>query len=212
MRVCLDRIETPGGLLAGALAIASHADPELDPERVEREIASIRHSIVSRLHGDDHRAAVAHTHAVLFDELGFRGETDDYYDPRNSFVHQVLERRRGLPITLTLIYKLVLEPLGPRVSGVNAPGHFLARVEGGPGFTTMIVDPFAGGRVLTPQEVIAHVREVAGESFPIDADRLPIATHRDWLLRMLRNLIGVYHARNLEADRAAMEELSRLLR
>ena len=212
MHACLDHIETTPGLLQGAVAIASHTDPDVDIAQIERAIAGIVTSVRSRLRSADRRAAVAHAHEVLFDELGFCGDTDDYYDPRNSYLHELLERRRGLPISLTLLYKLVLEPFGLVVRGVNAPGHFLARVEGGPDFTTMLVDPFAAGRVLSVPEAVAHVREVAGESFPFDADNLPLATHRDWLLRMLRNLIGVFHTRELPADRAAMEELARLVR
>jgi regulator of sirC expression with transglutaminase-like and TPR domain len=211
MQSQLERIETNEGLLGGALAIALHAAPDLEPERVEIELDRISETIRGRLHGEDPRAIVAHAHALLFDEMGFRGAGDDYYDPRNSHLPEVLARRRGLPITLALVYKLVVEPLGPRVRGISAPGHFLARVEGGRGFTPMLVDVFAGGRVLSVPEAVARVREVTGDAFPIDAEHLPLATHREWLQRMLRNLIGVYHVRGLQDDRAAMEELSRLL-
>ncbi|MFO1053194.1 MAG: transglutaminase-like domain-containing protein [Planctomycetota bacterium] len=212
MHDCLPSLETPRGLLRAAIAIARHGDPDLDAERVETDVARIVSAIRARMHGTQPRAIVAHAHAVLFDELGFRGDTEDYYDPRNSFVQHVLQRRRGLPILLTLIYKLVLDPLGPLVRGVNTPGHFLAHVEAGAGFTPMLVDPFAGGRVLTAAELIAQVREVTGEHFEVDPQRLPFATHREWVLRILRNLVGIYHARNMAADRAAMEELSRLVR
>lgn len=212
MQAQLERIETNEGLLGGALAIAMHADPGLEPERVEVELDRICQAVRERVRGPDPRAVVAHAHAVLFDEMGFRGDTDDDYDPRNSYLPDVIRRRRGLPITLTLLYKLVVEPLGPTVRGVNAPGHFLARIEGGKGFTSMLVDPFAGGRVLSVPEAVARVREVTGDAFRIDADNLPLATHREWLQRMLRNLIGVLHVRGSDDDRAAMEELSRLLR
>lgn len=211
MRAQLDRIETTAGLLGAALAIAMHADPDLEPERVEIDLDRIVQAIRERVHGPDPRAVVAHAHAVLFDEMGFRGDGEDYYDPRNSYLPEVLSRRRGLPITLTLLYKVVVDALGPTVHGVSAPGHFLARVEGGPGFTPMLVDAFAGGRVLSVPEAVARVREVTGEAFQIDADHLPIATHRAWLQRMLRNLIGVFHVRGSDDDRRAMEELSRLL-
>jgi regulator of sirC expression with transglutaminase-like and TPR domain len=212
MEECLDRLETGGGLLAGALAIAAHADPAVSPQRVESELAGITARIADRLVGDDPRAILAHAHAVLFDELGFAGDVEEYYDPRNSFVQRVLERRRGLPITLTLIYKLVLEALGLSVTGVNTPGHFVARVEAQRGLRPMLVDPFAKGRVLSVAELVARVRAIAGGTFAVDPERLPIATHREWLLRMLRNLIGIHHARNEEGERAAMEELSRLVR
>ncbi|MEY2980652.1 MAG: hypothetical protein RL562_879 [Planctomycetota bacterium] len=204
----LERIETPEGLLGGALALALHAEPSLVPERVEIELDRITESIRVRLHSDDPRAAVAHAHAVLFDELGFRGDTDSYYDPANSSLPQVLARRRGLPITLCLLYKLVVEPLGLEVDGLNAPGHFLVAVRGPAPFGRMIVDPFAAGRALGQSEALARVREISGTAFD---GPLPVATHRQWLQRMLRNLVGSYGTRNQSEDRAAMEELLALL-
>lgn len=204
----LVRIETTEGLLGGALALALHAEPSLAPERVEVELDRLTESIRARLHSDDPRAAVAHAHAVLFDELGFRGDVDDYYDPANSSLSQVLARKRGLPITLCLLYKLVVEPLGLEVDGLNAPGHFLVAVRGPAPFGRMIVDPFAGGRALGNQEALERVREISGTAFE---GPLPVATHRQWLQRMLRNLVGSYGARNQQEDRAAMEELLALL-
>lgn len=204
----LDRIETTEGLLGGALALALHAEPALEPERVEIELDRITESIRARLHSDDPRAAVAHAHAVLFDEMGFRGDVDDYYDPANSSLPRVLVRRRGLPITLALLYKLVVEPLGVEVDGLNAPGHFLVAVRAPAPFGRMIVDPFGGGRALSNAEALARVRDLSGTDFE---GPLPVATHRQWLQRMLRNLVGSYGARNLSEDRAAMEELLTLL-
>jgi regulator of sirC expression with transglutaminase-like and TPR domain len=194
--------------LGGAVALALHADPTLAPERVEIELDRITETIRARLHSDDPRAAVAHAHAVLFDELGFRGDADDYYNPANSFLSQVLVRRRGLPITLCLLYKLIVEPLGLEVDGLNAPGHFLVAVRGPAPFGRMIVDPFASGRALSQGEAVARVREVSGTTFE---GPLPVATHRQWLQRMLRNLVGSYETRNQPDDRAAMEELLALL-
>ncbi|MBK8974567.1 MAG: transglutaminase family protein [Planctomycetes bacterium] len=211
MRDALHDLETNDGLFAAAISIAMHADPRIDEQAVARRIGELVARIRSRQRSSDSRATVAHAHTVLFDEMGFRGDREHYYDPQNSFVHAVLERRRGLPITLTLVYKLVLEALGPTVKGINAPGHFLARVEGDAGFRPMLVDPFAGGRVLSVPEAVAQIRSVTGDAVPIDRDLLPLATHRDWILRMLRNLIGIHHAREEPLDRAAMEELALLV-
>jgi regulator of sirC expression with transglutaminase-like and TPR domain len=160
----------------------------------------------------DPRAAISHVHVVLFDECGFGGDASVYDDPESSYLPTVLERTRGLPVLLALIYKLVVEQLGPVVHGVNAPAHFLVRVKATPPFVPMLVDPFLGGRVLSIPEALARVREVTGEAFQLDADNLPLATHRDWLVRIIRNLVGVLHARGDDRDRRAMEELMLLVR
>jgi regulator of sirC expression with transglutaminase-like and TPR domain len=211
LQAALPDLETDEGLLSAALAICEHGSGEWSETEVRSQLQDLTARIQARRQTEDSRATVAHAHSVLFDEQGFRGDEQDYYDPRNSLLDQVLQRRRGLPITLTLLYKLVLDPLGVTVRGLNAPGHFMARVEGDAGFTPMIVDPFAGGRVLSIPEAVEQVRKVTGNAVPFDADHLPLASHREWILRMLRNLIGVYGSREEHADRAAMEELARLL-
>ncbi|MCA9620792.1 MAG: transglutaminase family protein, partial [Myxococcales bacterium] len=194
-----------------ALAIALDEYPELDASRY-LEILDVwaDQCRVAVEAGRDLPAKILAINRLVYDELGFRGNAEDYYDPRNSCVGQVLDRRRGLPITLTLIYKLTLEPLGVvAVHGVNAPGHFLARVEAGGDFRSMLVDPFAGGRVLSVPEAVAQIRAAVGESVPLDADHLPLATHRAWIIRMLRNLVGVFGVRDASEERLAIEELMR---
>ncbi len=213
LRRQLDDLESNGGLLGAAVAIAMHTDPGVDAAGVRARIEELSRQIAARCTGRSPRAVVAHAHALLFDELGFEGDLEDYGNPSNSLIHEVLHRRRGLPITLALVYKLVLEGAGDvTVHGVNAPGHFLVRVESRQeGFTPMLVDPFHRGRTLSTPEALALVRGLVGEIVDRRADPLPLATHRDWVLRMLRNLVGVYHERQRPADRAAMEELARLL-
>ena len=210
MRAQLPRLETTPGLFGAAVAIALHGDPTLLPEQVEIELDRITDRIRGRVHGDDQHAVVAHAHELLFDELGFAGSPADDFDPASSYIHEVIARRHGLPILLTLVYKLVIEPLGPTVQGVNAPGHFVALVHAGKS-APMLVDPHGHGRLLTREELVLRVRELTGEAGAIDAENLPIATHRAWVQRMLRNLIGVYHVRGMAADRAAAEEFSGLL-
>jgi regulator of sirC expression with transglutaminase-like and TPR domain len=213
LRDLRDDLETNEGLLGAALAIAMHADPGLDPDRVKRQLAHWSKEIGSRTSGRSARAVVAHAHALLFDEVGLRGDLEDYGNPLNSLIHTVIERRRGLPISLALVYKLVVEAAGPVVvHGVNAPGHFLVRVEAAePGFSPMLVDPFHAGRTLSTVEALELVRSLVGDVVDSRQDPLPLASHRDWVLRILRNLVGVYHERQRPVDRAAMEELARLL-
>jgi len=204
----LPRLDTREGLLWAASAIAMHALPATDPQAVDARLQQKADRIRARVTSGDHQALVAHTHAVLFEEDRFRGNTADYFDPGNSYLPHVLETRHGLPITLALVYVDVLQRLGVTAHGVNAPGHFLARVEveGQESF----VDAFASGRAHTRREALAWLSEAVGA--PVDPDTaLGIATHHHWLYRMLRNLQGVFARAGNDTDRRAMLELQGLL-
>src|SRR5579884_1971928 len=150
----LPAINSPDALLNGALAIAMHQVEDVDPAAVDATLQQYADTIRSRVRGGQPQALLAHFHEFLFEEMNFRGNTEDYYNPANSYLPAVLETHKGLPITLSLIYKLVAERLGLRAWGVGLPGHFLAAVEidGAP----MLVDTFAHGRTLTADE--AHAR------------------------------------------------------
>src|SRR5206468_6452152 len=102
----------------------------------------------SRVRGGQPQALLVHLHEYLFTELGFAGNIEDYYNPYNSYLPSVLATKRGLPITLSLVYKIVAERLGLRAWGVGLPGHFLIGVECEPG-NKMLVDTFASGRIIT---------------------------------------------------------------
>jgi len=108
---------------------------------------------------------LAHLHATLFDEEGYRGNTEDYYHPYNSYLPAVMETRHGLPITLTLLYKAVAERLGLRVEGINAPGHFMGAVRRDArdeGAGVLLVDAFDGGRMLSRDEALERVEAITG--------------------------------------------------
>ena len=206
----VDRLETSQGLLQASVAIAMHEMEEVTPEQVDAEIQEIADTIRSRVAGQSTTALLAHTHDVLFDELGFHGNTSDYYDPDNSYLPAVMANKAGLPITLCLVYKLVVERLGIEVEGVNAPGHFMARVESAEG--PMLVDAFDKGRVLSWDEACERASEAVQRSLPYSEDVLPVATHRQWIGRMLRNLYAVFLRRSRPDDLGAIVELGRLLR
>ena len=121
----------------------------------------------------------------------------------------MLESRRGIPITLCLIYKVVGERIGLEVEGINAPGHFLARVATDEG--PMLVDPFFLGSVLTDDEAYTRVEQVTGRTVPRDPQYLAPATHSQWLSRMLINLQHVFATAERQNDVAAMSELQSLL-
>lgn len=211
----LPTLETTRGLVRAATAISLHELDEEPFEEVERQIEEIAGLVKRRLRSRDPRAILAHAHEVLFEEQGFAGDNGDYYHPQNSYLPLVMKRKRGLPITLAIVYKAVLDELGLSVEGVNAPGHFLTRVdvreqdERPP--VRLIIDPFARGRMLTEKEAVAQAQATAGLEIPPGVDPLPRASHRDWVLRMLQNLIAVYGRTDRRETLGAMLEMRALV-
>lgn len=202
-------LETTEGLLNAAIAISMHGLDDIDPADIELQLQVMADEITSRVNGTQPQALLAHLHHFLFEEQGFRGNAEDYYSVDNSYLSQVMASRCGIPITLCLIYKVVAERIGFRVEGVNAPGHFLARV-----FLendALIVDPFFLGSVLTESESFDRVEEVTGRAVPRSDQYLAAATHSQWLSRMLVNLQHVFATQERRADLAAMSELQSLL-
>jgi regulator of sirC expression with transglutaminase-like and TPR domain len=208
-RAQLADLDAPGALLRAAVAISMHELPDADPAAVEQRIEAYSARVKERVKTGEARAYLAHLHAVLFDEEGFRGDEVTYDEPQNSYLPVVLERKRGLPIALTLVYKEVGERVGLAIEGVNAPGHFLAAVEADG--RRMLVDPFGAGRVLTRDEAFARIARVSGRSLPADDDLLRPASPRQWLARMIQNLLNVFSQRDRDGDVAAMLELRDLL-
>jgi len=127
---------------------------------------------------------------TLFQELGFRGNTEAYYDPRNSFLADVLDRRVGIPISLSVLYMEVARRLGLPVGGVAFPGHFLVRVDGGA--VPLILDPFGGGAALNHGDLEALLARSVGPDARLADVPLSPASNRAILVRMLNNLAGIY--------------------
>src|SRR5207253_3837600 len=109
-------------------------------------------------------AAVAELAGYLFGECGFRGNQEEYYDPRNSFLNEVLERRTGIPITLSVVLIETGARLGLPLEGVGFPGHFLVRVAGSRG--PLLLDPFYGGRPIGERALLARYRPFPGRDPP----------------------------------------------
>lgn len=202
-------VESTTGLIRAAVAIAMHAREDFEPSRVERRLAEIGSRVASRVRSRQAEAVMAHLHDVLFEEEGFHGNTDDYYNPLNSYLPAVLELRTGIPITLALVYKAVAEHLGLRVEGVNSPGHFVLRVMTDDGW--MIIDPFYGGGVLTEEETFERMEHVTRRPVPRAGRYLSPASHSQWLSRVLINLQHIFATRDRRYDLAAMSELQSLL-
>lgn len=213
----LPRINTPVGLCRAATAIGLHEDATTGPEVLDEVIAGcqeLARAVKSRVTSNTDTAQLAHLHDVLFDVAEFRGETEDYYRPANSYLAQVLQTKRGIPISLVLIYRTVAAELGLKVEGVNAPGHFLAAVhcKDATGDRVLYVDPFYSGKLLNKEEAIERIAAATGR--PVlgpKADALMIASSTDWLRRMLLNLQATFASRQQERNFLAMQELEALL-
>jgi len=205
----LPTINSPDALLEGAVAISLHQMEGIDIHAPNTTLQRYADTVRSRVRGRQPQALLAHLHEFLFEEQGFRGNTEDYYNPANSYLPAVLETKRGLPITLSLVYKIVAQRLGLRVGGIGLPGHFLVglEIEGKP----VLVDPFSGGRLLTPDEAHARLQEMFGPEVPWSQELLQPASNRHWLTRILQNLLNVFGSANRFADVAAVLEMEMLL-
>lgn len=205
----LNVLSSPDSLLVGAVAISSHQLRDVDLVSVDETIQEHANKVRSRVRSSRRHVLIAHLHDYLFDELNFAGNRDDYYNAINSYLPAVLETKRGLPITLSLVYKLIAERLGLRVNGVGLPGHFVVSVhaEGEP----MLIDCFDGGRLLSREEAHQKVLEIHGPETEWSDELLRPVSNRHWLTRMLQNLLNVFGARSQYRDVAAVLEMEMLL-
>ncbi len=191
-------------LLPTALLIAADEYPGLDAAACNAQVqahADHLRTEVGAIGSTALKMAAINRH--LFDELGYSGNHDAYYDPRNSYLNEVLERRLGNPISLAMVQMEVARRLDIPLDGVSFPGHFLVRlpVDGG----LLVMDPFNGGRPLAVEELRERARPHLGGEAPDDQVLLQILTpapHRAILARVLRNLYGVYSEAG-QWDRAA---------
>jgi regulator of sirC expression with transglutaminase-like and TPR domain len=203
-RTLLARPDEQIDLAEGALLIARHVGDEFE---IDRCLASIE-DLAERLRGrigphDSQPQRILALNRFLFEEQGFAPNVEDYFDPRNSFLGQVLERRLGIPISLSLVYIEVGHRIGLALQGVSFPGHFLVkcRLEQG----VVVLDPYCGGISLTLEDLQQRLRDARGGevSRAIVAGMLVSAHKREILARMLRNLKAIYLERRDDAHALA---------
>lgn len=172
----------------GAFLLARLEYPEEMFSRHKQILDSIAGSLAPRLRTiPDLREQIEAVNHHLFYELGFHGNSQNYYDPDNSFLNRVVERRTGIPISLSTLYLAVGERLNLPVSGVGLPGHFMLRF--GQEGNEYFLDAFNGGQILSRQECF---RFLASSGFEATKESLTPASNREILSRMTRNLIFVY--------------------
>ena len=172
-----------------ALLLARDEYPALDVDGHLAELNVMAREVRAYLRGPL-PARVNGLCRYLFHEMGFHGNARDYYDPRNSYLNVVLERRTGIPISLSAVTIAVGRRAGLEVVGVGLPGHFIAKaVADG---AEVLIDPYHGGRVLTPADCGNLVRQVTGIAF--EASPLTLEAHPPGLIvqRMLNNLKSIY--------------------
>jgi len=203
-------------LAQACLMIAQDAYPELEVERYLGEIERMALRLRARM--PQSTAAEERINALnefLFDDLGYRGNADDYYDPRNSYLNDVIDRKTGIPITLAVVYMEVGRRVGLPLEGVSFPGHFLVRVQVRGG--VLVLDPFAGGLPQSEADLRARLKRVIPEGVAADVPvaELPLdqfleaASKRQILARVLRNLKGIY--REIDRPERMLEVLNRML-
>jgi regulator of sirC expression with transglutaminase-like and TPR domain len=188
------RAEDALDLAEAALLIAQEEQPDLDIPFYLRRLDELAAAVQAHLPALPTPSDVIHQLNVqLFQVEGLRGNTEAYYDPRNSFLNEVLDRKMGIPITLSVIYLEVGRRLGLPLVGVGFPGHFLVKYEGPEG--EIVLDPFFGGTTLTHAQLVQKLQTLYGHQHPF-LTQLPKllapATKKEILARMLRNLKQIY--------------------
>ncbi|HKD79351.1 MAG TPA: transglutaminase-like domain-containing protein [Candidatus Angelobacter sp.] len=182
-------------VLRAALTFARIEDPQLDIERYVRRVEELAQRAGARIQDpDDPPHVIAVLNEVLFQEEMFRGNTVDYYNPRNSFLHDVLDRRLGIPITLALVYMEVGRRVGFPLFGVGMPGHFLLKhydVDG----RSILIDAFERGSIVTEEDCREKLKDIYSGQLTLQPEFLLPVTRRQMLTRMLNNLRSIYLSR-----------------
>ena len=200
-------------LAEAALVIAAHEYPGLDVNAYLARIAEMAETLKGRLRRDiSPTDALITLNRYLFEELGFSGNTADYYDPRNSYLNEVLDRRLGIPITLSLLCIEVGRRIGLALHGVSFPGHFLVKCVVRDG--VVVIDPYARGASLSLDDLQQRLRALRGDTPPPDMVQhmLAAAGRKDILVRLLRNLKSNYlERRDLARALAAADRIIELV-
>lgn len=193
-RESVERPDEELDLAEAALLIAQAEYPHLDRGRYLRLLDQLATGVGRRT--SDAMGPYGMVNALseyLFDEEGFRGNEDDYYDPRNSFLNDVLERKLGIPITLSLVYMEVGRRLELPIVGLGIPGHFLVKYRSPE--EEIIIDPFHRGIILSEEECADLLTRTSEEAIPFQPNYLAPVAKKQILTRMLNNLRSIYLSR-----------------
>ncbi len=194
-------------LARAALVIARSEYPDLDIDAYLGRLAALAEGAAPVRRTADPLERLHRLREYLFEEQGFAGNSQEYYDPRNSYLNEVLDRRLGIPITLSLVLVEVGRRLGLQMEGIGLPGHFItgARVAG----EHVLLDPFNGGTILTGEACGELVGRALGRPVELTARQFVPVTKRQFLIRILANLKGIYWRR--EEWRKVVAVIDRIL-
>ncbi|HEY5894432.1 MAG TPA: transglutaminase-like domain-containing protein [Chthoniobacterales bacterium] len=187
------RFPKDGDVELGCWLLAKALIPGFDPEPFKLKLDTWGRQLAMNIsHAVSDRERVQQLAQFMSGQLGFRGNVDDYYNPRNSLIPTVIETRFGIPISLTALYMFVSARAGMAVEGVNMPGHFIGR------HGDVIFDPFHRGKILS----VDDCEEILGrQGIQLEAQHVTPATSKGILTRMLANLLYVYESRQETALR-----------
>jgi regulator of sirC expression with transglutaminase-like and TPR domain len=178
-------------LVRAVLLIARTEYPDLEIERYASRIEDLARRVASRARDAHPQLAISALNQVLFEEEKLQGNRADYYDPRNSFLNDVLDRGLGIPITLSIIYMEVARRVGFPLAGIGMPGHFLLKHYSAEGHETLI-DCFNRGDILSPQDCQSRLDEIYSGELNLQPEFLHPISRRQILTRVLNNLKTVY--------------------
>ncbi|HUP44257.1 MAG TPA: tetratricopeptide repeat protein [Thermoanaerobaculia bacterium] len=194
-REIAERPEPLLDLVEASLIIALEDRPGLEIGRYLEQVGGWSSDVRSRLEGSrDVERIVGMINRVLFEEEGFHGENDDYYDPRSALLNEALDRHAGLPMTLSILYLEISRRVGVEATGVSLPGRFLVKFSGE--FGQIVVDPFDGGRVLTTVELQKLLDAMYGGGVQLREHHLRSFSRREILARELAQLKAAYLAQH----------------
>ncbi len=178
-------------LARAALVVAARCDPNVDVDGELVKLDQWAAELSRRIDPEwNNLQRLARLRAFLFEELGFRGDRTDYFSPSNSLLHEVFDRRLGLPLTLGIIMLELGWRVGMPLEGVGFPGHFLVRLAGEP--RDLLLDPFSRGMVVREEDCRRMLQETSGGRVSYEPDMIASVDKRTMLLRLLNNLKTAY--------------------
>ncbi len=199
--------EAAFSIAEASLYIALEEYPDLEIPVYLKRLDTMAEDVSQRLPTEPYPLKILQAiNQYLFEDLGFRGNAQDYYDPRNSFLNEVLDRRMGIPITLSLVYLEIANRIGFPMVGVNFPGHFLIRPE--QEGMDLWVDPFDQGEILFPEDCKNRLETIYQQTVVLRPEFFKVISPQQFLVRMLNNLKHIYlNQGNLQKCLAASERI-----
>ena len=182
---------TNENLARGALLIALEDYPQLDVDGCLRELDALTARVLKRCSpGEPPVFRLGHLHAEMFDTDRYQGDAVNYYDPRNVYLNEVIERKTGIPIALSIIFLHVASKIGLQAFGVGLPGHYIVKVQFE--LNEIYVDPFHGGATMTIAEISQMLAQMTGGRGRLSSEHLKAWSGRETLMRVLANLHSMW--------------------